>query len=411
MTAKIKRTFKYRIYPNREQKSILETWLDICRVLYNDCLTERRDAWDISQKYISYYDQCNQLREIKTFDNEIKEVHSQVIQNVLKRIDKSFKNFFRRVKRREKAGYPRYKGKDRYDSFTYPQSGFKLEDKKLILSKIGSVNIKKHRDIPEDAKIKTCTIERELDRWYACFTVEIEIEEPNYEAITNPIGIDLGISHLITLSNGDMEDNPRYLVRSEGKLKRRQKKLSKSKKQSNNRTKRRFEVVKTHRTVRDQRTDLLHKISRSLVNTYDLIVFEDLKIRNMLKNHHLAKSISDVSWSQLTNFVSYKAEEAGKRVEFVNPRNTSLECSNCGKIVKKPLSQRTHKCPFCGLVMDRDKNAAINILNRGLRKSKGFSICQKSSIFEQLKNVGQELSEFKPEDFSKRRMIQEAPML
>ena len=391
---KIKRTYKYRIYPNQEQKSILDRWLDICRVLYNDCLTERRDAWDVSHKSINYYDQNSQLPEIKTFDDEIKEVYSQVIQDVLKRIDQSFKNFFRRVKEhREEPGYPRYKGKDRYDSFTYPQSGFKLEYEKLILSKIGSINIKKHRDIPESTNIKTCTIERDLNRWYACFTVEIEREEPNYEAITNPIGIDLGISHLITLSNGDMEDNPRYLVKSERKLSRKQRKLSKSKRGSNNRSKRRFEVAKTHRTVREQRTDLLHKISRSLVNTYDLIVFENLKVKNMLKNHHLAKSISDVSWSQLTNFVSYKAEEAGRRVEFVNPKNTSQECSNCGKIVKKSLAQRVHKCPFCGLIMDRDENAAINILKRGLKR------------------VGQELSEFKLEDFSTRRMIQEAPML
>ncbi|VUT25145.1 MAG: putative transposase [Candidatus Methanolliviera sp. GoM_oil] len=424
---KIKRAYKYRIYPNREQKSILDKWLETCRVLYNDCLTERRDAWDVSHKSINYYDQANQLKEIKNFDDDLKRVHSQVIQDVLKRIDRSFKNFFRRVKRREKAGYPRYKGSDRYDSFTYPQGGFKLEDRKLILSKIGSINIKKHRGLPEDAEIKTCTIERDLDRWYACFTVEVGIEKQNPQKITlaNPIGIDLGINHLLTLSNGDIEDNPRYLVKSEKRLKRKQRKLSKvlttsswdlenlrfskTKRGSDNRTKRRFELSKTHRKVREQRTDLIHKISRGLVNAFDLIVFEDLKIRNMLKNHHLSKSISDatksliscrkngtflhVSWSQLTNFVSYKAEEAGRRVEFVNPKNTSQECSNCGKIVKKPLSQRVHKCPFCGLIMDRDQNAAINILNKGL------------------KHVGQELSEFKPEDFSKRRVIQEAPML
>ena len=396
---KIKRTYKYRIYPNREQKTCLEEWLETCRVLYNDCLTERRDAWDIAHKSIGYYDQANQLKEIKTFDEDLKEVHSQVLQDVLKRVDKAFKNFFRRVsrkiKRKEKAGYPRYKPRSRYSSFAYPQSGFEFsEDGKLILSKIGSVNIKKHRDMPESANIKTCTIEKDLDCWYACFSVEIEVEEPSEDKdkeITNPIGIDLGISHLITLSNGETEDNPRYLSKSENKLKRKQRKLSKSRKGSNNRSKKRFEVAKTHRKVKDQRADLLHKISRSLVNTFDLIVFEDIKVKNMLKNHHLAKSISDVSWSKLTNFVSYKAEEAGKKVEFVNPKNTSQECSNCGKIVKKPLSQRVHKCPFCGLKMDRDENAAINILKRGLQ------------------NVGQGLSELKPVEFSKRTMNQEAP--
>jgi len=397
---KVRRTYKYRIYPNREQKSILERWLETCRVLYNDCLTERRNAWDVSRKSISYYDQANQLKEIKTFDEDLKEVHSQVIQDVLKRIDKAFKNFFRRVsgKRKEKAGYPRYKQKQRYSSFTYPQTGFKFSEdsKKIILSKIGSVNIKKHRDIPEDAEIKTCTVEKDLDRWYACFTVEIEVEEPDKDKeITNPIGVDLGINHLLTLSNGDTEDNPRYLSKSEKKLKRKQRKLAKAKKGSNNRVKRRFEVAKTHRKVRDQRTDLLHKISRSFVNTFDLIVFEDLKVKNMLKNHHLAKSISDVSWSKLTNFVSYKAEEAGRKVEFVDPKNTSQGCSNCGKIVKKPLSQRVHRCPFCGLKMDRDENAAINILKRGLANLN--------------LNVGQELSEFKPAEFSKRTMNQEAP--
>jgi len=396
---KTKKTYKYRLYPNREQRSILEEWLEVCRVLYNDCLTERRDAWQSCKKSINYYDQANQIKEIKTFDSDIKSIHSQVAQDVLKRVDKAFKNFFRRIKRREKAGYPRYKPKQRYDSFTYPQSGFESSEngKKLILSKIGSINIKQHRAIPESAEIKTCTIERDLDRWYACFSVEVEIEDPNQNkkiTLANPTGIDLGINHLLTLSNGDTEDNPRYLSKSERKLARKQRKLSKAKKGSNNRIKRRFEGAKTHRKVREQRSDLLHKISCKLVNTFDLIVFEDLNVKGMLKNHHLAKSISDVSWSQLTNFVSYKAEEAGRRVEFVNPKNTSQECSNCGEIVKKSLSQRVHKCPFCGLVIDRDKNAAINILKKGL---------QKSSIFEQLKNVGQELSELKHEDFSNQR--------
>jgi putative transposase len=394
---KLKRTYKYRIYPNREQKSILDKWLETCRVLYNDCLTERRGAWNTSRKSISYYDQANQLKEIKIFDDDLKEIYSQVLQDVLRRIDKAFKNFFRRVKRREKAGYPRYKSKTRYDSFTYPQSGFKLEDRTLILSKIGSINIKKHRDIPKNAEIKTCTIKRDLNRWYACFSIEIEIEDSRNREITNPVGIDLGLNHLLTLSNGETIDNPRYLIKSERKLTRKQRKLSKAKKGSNNRSKRRLEVAKDHRKIRDQRTDMCHKTSRSLVNTYDLIVFEDLKVKNMLKNHHLAKSISDVSWSQLTNFVSYKAEEAGKRVEFVNPKNTTQECSNCGK--KNPnhlsLAVRTFKCPYCGLVINRDLNAAINILKKGLKNL----------------NVGQGLSEFKPEDFSKRRMIQEAPML
>ena len=274
---KIKRTYKYRIYPNREQKSILDNWLETCRVLYNDCLTERRDAWQYCRKSINCYDQANQLKEIKTFDDDLKEVHSQVTQDTLKRVDKSFKNFFKRVKRKEKAGYPRYKGSDRYDSFTYPQGGFKLEDRKLILSKIGSINIKKHRNMPEEANIKTCTIKRDLDRWYACFTVEVEIEKPNYNkeiTLANQIGIDLGINHLITLSNGDTEDNPRYLVKSERKLARKQRKLSKVLTTSSWDVvgNRRFPYVKTQRVLNtelrsstpNQRFDCIHKFLKNL---------------------------------------------------------------------------------------------------------------------------------------------------
>jgi putative transposase len=402
---KIRRTYKYRIYPNKEQEALMNEWLDTCRVLYNDCLTERRDAWKVSRKSISYYDQANQLKEVKSFDNKLREIYTQVLQDVLRRIDKSFKNFFRRVKRGEKAGYPRYKSKTRYNSFTFPQNGFKFsdDDKKLILSKIGAINIKKHRDIPEDANIKNCMIKRDSDCWHACFMVEIEVEDSDQDKkITseNSIGIDLGISHFITFSDGSVIDNPRYLVKSEKKLARKQKRLSKAKKRSKNRKKRKIELAKVHRKIKNRRNDFLHKISRLLVDSYDLIVLEKLNVKNMLKNHYLAKSISDASWSQLTDFISYKAEEAGKIVKFVDPKNTSQECSNCGKIVKKSLSQRIHKCPFCGLVMDRDQNAAINILKRGLKNLKLKNV--------ELKNVEQELPEFKPEDFSKGRMIQEA---
>jgi putative transposase len=385
---KIKRTYKYRIYPNKKQETLMSKWLESCRVLYNNCLTERKDAWKVCKKSINYNDQNRQLPEIKIFDNELKEIYAQVLQDVLRRIDIAFKNFFRRIKKREKAGYPRYKPKSRYNSFTYPQNGFKFgeDNKKLILSKIGAINIKKDRNIPEDTEIKACIIKKDLDRWYACFIVEIETIESNYnKEITNPIGIDLGISHLITFSNGETIDNPRYLIKSEKKLVRKQRKLNKAKKRSNNRNKRRFKLAKIYRKIKDQRNDFLHKISRLLVDSYDLIVLEKLNIKNMLKNnHYLARSINDASWSKLTNFISYKAEEAGKIIEFVDPKNTSQECSNCGKIVKKSLNQRVHKCPCCGLILDRDQNAAINILNRGL------------------KNVGQGLSKFKPEDFNKK---------
>ncbi|MDP1759898.1 MAG: transposase, partial [Candidatus Woesebacteria bacterium] len=283
-----------------------------------------------------------------------KEVYSQVLQNVILRVDKSFKNFF------SGYGYPRFQGRNRYNSFTYPQSGFEIIDSKLNLSKIGNIKIVLHRQI--GGIIKTCTIKKDINQWYTSFTVEIDKTTENV-SIVNNVGIDVGLKSLITLSNGEQILPPKFLRLSENKLMQQQKKLSKKKKGSNNRYKQKIKVATIHRKIRNQRKDFNHKLSRSLVNTYDLIVFEDLQIQNMMQNHRLAKSISDAGWYQLMNFTKSKAECAGKIVEFVNPRNTSQNCSSCGNSVKKDLSVRTHSCPFCGLVLDRDYNAAINILN------------------------------------------------
>ena len=366
----MQRTFRYRIYPTKGQENTLIEWLNTCRILYNQSLSERKEAYKRDKSSINYYDQANALKEGKKGNGYLTAVHSQVLQDVLKRLDKSFQNFFRRVKRGEKPGYPRFKAEDRFNSFAFPQSGFRIEENKLGLSKIGAIKLIQHREIPEAGTIKTCAIKRAVDQWYVTFTVELpDIEAEKGEV--NPasaVGIDLGLTDMATLSTGEKIDNPKWLRASEKKLAKEQRRLARKKKRSNNRKKQKTIVATAHRKIRNQRSGFHHKISKELVVDYDLIVFEDLQVRNMVKNPYLAKSISDAGWNQLVGFTSYKAAEAGKVVELVNPNGTSQLCSSCGMEVKKSLAVRTHRCPYCGLVMDRDENAAINILNRGLEK-------------------------------------------
>lgn len=389
---KMKRTYKFRIYPTKDQEAALSYWIDTCRVLYNDCITERRDAWKQCRKSISYYDQANQLSEIKKFDDDLRSVHSQVIQDVLRRVDKAYQNFYRRVRNGDrKAGFPRYKGKTRYDSFTYPQSGFVIDENKLTLSKIGDIKIRQHREI--EGNIKTCTIKRDVDQWYVCFSAELP-DAPMKEKIESAVGIDLGLTSIITTDTGEKVDPPKHLRKSEEKLSREQRRLSRKVKGSNNRRKQKRIVGRVHRKIRNQRTDFNHKLSRDLVNNNDLIAFEDLSIKNMTQNHRLAKSISDAGWYQLQRFTAYKAEEAGKYVVFVDPNGTSIECNVCGYRVEKTLTTRVHRCPECGLIEDRDVNAAKNILKRGYD-------C-----------LPQELREVTPvEMFVGTSMKQEAPLL
>jgi len=375
----MKKSYQFRIYPNKNQEVRLNRTLSTCRYLYNDSLAERKRESELNElertfgvnpwgkpDWLNYYDQANSLSESKT--DFQKNVFSQVLQNVLKRVDRSFKNFFKGF------GYPRFQGRDRYNSFTYPQSGFSIKQEKLNLSKIGNIKIVQHRAI--EGTINTCTIKKDIDQWYVSFSCDIDIPVIPVE-IKTKTGIDVGLSSLITMSNGSQIEPPEFLRASEKRLSREQIHLSKKKLRSKNRNNQRIIVTKVHRRIRNQRKDFAHKTSCLLVDTYDHIVFEDLQIKNMVQNHHLAKSISDAGWSQLINFTKSKAEYAGKIVELVNPRNTSQNCSSCGKSVPKDLSVRVHSCPFCGLVLDRDHNAAINILNRSISTvgTTGFQAC------------------------------------
>ena len=356
----MRKSFKYRLYPNNEQVQRLEQTLETCRHLYNDALAWRKEAYELEGRSVGYYEQSAGLPAYKIDNPYLPQVNAQVLQDVLRLVDKSFKAFFRRVKAREKPGYPRFKSLGRYDSFTYPQSGFAIVGRKLSLAKVGEVNIKLHR--PIEGAVKTCSIRRDVDRWFAIFTVEVP-DTPKVVPRT-AVGVDAGLQSLVALSTGETIRPPKFLRRSEERLALEQRHLSRKKKGSTNRHKQRLRVARVHRKVRNQRLNTNHKLARRLVDGYDLIAFEDLRIINMLHNHHLAKSIADASWGMLRALTASKAEGAGKTVVLVDPWGTSQECSRCGAVVGKDLSERVHSCPACGLTIDRDANAAINILQR-----------------------------------------------
>jgi putative transposase len=362
----MRKSYKFRIYPNKPQQKQMERSLEICRQVYNRTLAERKTTYEERGETLSKYTLNKLLPGWKKENPEYKDVFSQTLQEVQERVDLAFKHFFRRVRNGEKPGYPRFKGKGWYDSFTYPQMGFKLDGNLLYLSKIGNVCVKVHREIEGD--IKRIIVRRSAcKKWYVSITTEyedIEIPEQTREHI---VGIDVGLSNFATLSDGTTIPNPRFFRMEEKELAKAQRKLSKAAKGSPERKKAIRIVQRVHERIANKRYDFIHQLSRQLVDKYSFIAFEDLNIQNMLKNHCLAKSISDAAWNMLFSTTKYKAESAGSLVVSVNPANTSKMCSRCGLLVDKTLADRTHKCNRCGLVLDRDHNASINILGLGLQ--------------------------------------------
>ncbi len=338
---------------------------------------------------VSYNQQQNDLPEIKhEIREEYQDIAAHVLQDVLHRLEKGMKAFYRRIREGQTPGFPRFKGRDRYDSFTYPDgAGWKLEGNKLHLSKIGTIRVKMHREM--QGKMKTVTIKKEVDQWYVTFVCEVppaKMLPVSYE----DVGIDLGVSHLATLSNGVMIEHPRYFRCAKKKLEKAHQAVSRGKKGSHRREKAKKRLSKAHRKVRNQRRDFLHKESRKLVNRYQVLVFEDIKVSNLVRKPKakqdeetgkyvpngasakggLNKSILDAGWGMFVSMCSSKAEGAGRTLLKVSPKFTSQICSMCGKIGKKDLSERWHSCE-CGAELDRDVNAALNILARGYQTLSG----------------------------------------
>ena len=382
------RTYRFRIYPSYAQIDVLNSTLDLCRDLYNAMLQQRIYAYRLGKK-VNYNSQQDELPEIKRIFPEYRNIHSQVLQDVAGRLDKAYDNFFRRVKEKKngkniKAGFPRFKSRDRYSSITYTQSGFRILDNgHVLLSKIGEIRMFMHRSVT--GEIKTLSVKRDsVGDWFITLAVETDgkpdkseddetIKYQQFQPV-RPVGIDMGLKYIITTSDGIQTEPPQFLRKSEKKLKRAQKRLSRKLKGSGKRRKAKTSVTKIHRKIERQRDDFSHKLSRNLVENHDLIVFEDLNIGGMIRNHHLAKSMGDASWNRIVQYTTYKAESAGAFTVLIDPRYTSQECSQCGNIRHDlKLPDRTYHCDECGLTMDRDVNAAINIEREGMEKLKEFA--------------------------------------
>lgn len=351
------KSIKYRIYPSRSQVQLLNNTLDGCRLYYNHLLSQRKNGWEKDKKNYTCFEQ---QKINKDFLNKADyDIYAQVVQNVAVRIDLAFKAFFRRLKNGEKPGYPRFKSKDRYDSFTYPQRGWKIEEKNISLSKFGKIKLIIHKNI--EGNIKTCTVKREADKWYVIFVYETDRYE-TYSETNEAVGIDVGLSNFAIFSDETIIPNPRFFIQEEKKIAKLQSRRDKTKNKKLNKA-----IQKRHNKVKNKRKDFCHKLSRKIVNKYSKIFVEDLSINTMKEDmKYLSKSINDASWNLFINNLIYKAEDAGREIKLVNPAYTSQDCSNCSYRVKKKLSERTHNCPNCGLKIDRDLNAAKNILRIGL---------------------------------------------
>jgi putative transposase len=357
----MRKTYKYRLYPTTAQTQALEAQLsEACR-LYNAALQERRDAYQQGGVSLNYYDQANQLKEIRSAGH-LGLANFSAAQDVLRRVDKTFKAFFHRVKAGLKAGYPRFKSRRRFDSYTFPSygDGCRLTGTRLYLQGVGHLKVKLHRPVLGD--IKTITVTRYAGKWYVCVSVE-SAPQPLPESDSR-VGLDMGLLAFATLSDGTTVDNPRHARKAQARLRLAQRRVARRTRGSHNRRKAVVLLQKAHAHVQNQRADFQHKTARALVNTYGLIAVEDLNIKG-LASGRLAKSVNDAGWSAFLNKLAYKAAEAGRKLIHVDPRGTSQACL-CGAPVRKTLSQRWHQCEQCGLSAARDHVSAQLILGQGL---------------------------------------------
>jgi putative transposase len=377
----VRKTFKYRLHPNKQQLRLLEQQLEECRWLYNQLLAERRDAWEQRQESLRLYDQHATLPALKAERPQLGSVQSQVLQNVAVRIDLAFQAFFRRVREGAKEpGYPRFRGKGRYDSITFPQlpvgCNLDVDTRRLRVMNVGQVKIVLHR--PLEGTPKTATIRRSsTGKWYISFSCEC-VEPSPLPDTGQQVGIDVGVKTFATLSTGQEIANPRFFRQEKHALAKAQRRLSKAEKGTPERAARRKVVAqgrgarswrkvvaRVYERTKWHRGDFAHQHSHRIVDACDLIAVEDLAVNRMTHNHCLAKSIHDAAWSQCAELLSYKAAWAGRTYVAVNPAYTSQDCSQCGHRQALSLADRSYTCPCCGVVLDRDLNASLNILRVG----------------------------------------------
>jgi putative transposase len=417
----IRRAYCYQLYPTPTQVAELTWTLDRCRELYNAGLEERRAAYRMGGILVSTATQQQQLPDVKVVRPEYTRISSQVLQDVLQRLDRAFAAFFRRVTAGQTPGFPRFKSRDRYNSFTFKQTSWSFAGthQRLHLAGIGDLKVRWSR--PIEGTIKTVTIRRDADQWYVCFSCRIERLDVLPAPSKPAVGIDMGLEHFASLSTGEHIANPRHFRRGQATLAQRQQAVARKQRGSQRRKKAKLLVAKAHRKMRNQRKDFHHKTANGLVHAHSLIVAETLQINNMVRRPKakpvtaaadgrsypllplllhpgywpglrlleysqgsvtfapngaaaksgLNKSISDAGWGQFLDMLAYKAVEAGVQFVQVNPAGTSQRCSGCGITVPKALDKRWHRCPYCGCSLQRDVNAARNILRAGQARQAG----------------------------------------
>ena len=360
----MRKSYQYRLYPTKEQSSKLLGWLGLCRELYNAAIEERREAWGKGVS-IRRFDQTYQLLETKKIREDLAEVNSQVLQDVICRVDKAFQGFFSRVKQGSKPGYPRFKGRDRYSSLTWPQNiGFRFVSSKLRLSGIGDVKIKLHR--PVEGKMKTAVVKLVAGKWFVSISCD-EVPARIYPAASQEVGIDMGLTSFATLSTGKKVENPRWFRKSEERIADAGRALSRKKRWSSRWAKAKHAVGVLHAKAVNQRKDFQHKLAHRIVSENRLIAVEDLNTKRMIEkgSSGLSKSIQDAAWATFLMILFSKAVEAGRMFIKVPAPGTTDTCNKCGKKNKMSLSDRVYSCS-CGLVMDRDVHASLNILRLGM---------------------------------------------
>ena len=362
----MRRAFKFRLYPNANQARELGIMVETHRRLYNAALEQRKLAYETRGISLNYYAQANQLKELRADDPYQARTNFSSEQATLRRLDTSYQNFFRRCKQGSRApGFPRFKGRDHFDSVTFPTygDGIRLKDNRLRVQHVGAIRTKVHRAV--EGTVKTASIKRESDKWFVVLSCDLgDVVVP---PSTLPAGgIDVGLEVFLTTSDGQRIENPRYLKAEIPQLRRLQRATSRKNRGGRNRRKASRRVRVLHARVRNLRHEHHHQTALFLIRLYGLIGVEGLRVSNMLKNHSLARAISDAGWAGFVNVLRCKAERAGAEVVAVNPAWTSQDCSGCGVEVPKKLGERWHTCPHCGLSLHRDENAARNILARAL---------------------------------------------
>jgi putative transposase len=360
----VNRTYRFRIYPTRRQRLGLEAQLGFACDLYNAALEQRRYAWRRGQR-VGYVSQCRELTALRAAGDGPPQMSCAAMRSPLRRLERAYQAFFRRVKAGEKPGYPRFRSRRRYDSLTW-DSAWSIQQRRLALQGIGHLKVMWHREMPASATVRTVTVRRVAGR-SVCFALALQVAAVPARKVMRAVGVDLGVHNFAALSTGVLIPGPRAYRKARRQLRVAQRRVSRRVKGSRRRQKAGLLLARLHERIRNLRGNHAHQLSRRLVSDFGLIAVEDLQIRGLTRGF-LAKDINDQGWAEFLRLLRYKAEDAGIQVVAVPPGGTSQTCSGCGARVSKPLSERVHRCPNCGLVVDRDINAARNILRLGMSR-------------------------------------------